>query len=208
MLKHRGNLLSILAVALFASIALTFACADDDDNGPTSPVEPGEPHGPGEEELITTLMITLTPSGGGAPVTARFQDLDGEGGNNPVVDKLTVTKGTNYDGSVRVLNEAESPAENITEEVEEEAEAHQFFYDTLGGFASATVTITDKESDYVTNTGADHPVGIEFTLSVPENALDGQLRIRLSHYDDAPKDGTSLSDETDIDVTFDVEVSP
>ena len=206
MLKHRGNLLSVLAVAVFASAALTFACADDDEPAPIGPVEPGEPHGPGEEELVTTLTITLTPTGGGTPVTASFRDLDGEGGDDPVVEVLTVSADTDYDGSVQVLNETETPAEDITEEVEEEAEAHQFFYNTLGGFASASVTITDKESDYVSNTGADHPVGIEFTLSVPANAQDGQLRVRLSHYDDAPKDGTSLSDETDIDVTFDVEV--
>lgn len=210
MFRHRWNVLSVLTVAVFAAAALTFSCSDD--NGPTGPAEPEEheeddhdhDHGPGEEELITTLRITLTPVGGGSSVSASFRDLDGEGGDDPVVDELEVSPGTNYNGTVQVLNETESPPENVTEEVEEEAEAHQFFYQTLGGFSSATVTITDKESDYVTNTGADHPVGIRFTLSVPANAQDGQLRVILSHYDDSPKDGVSQSDETDIDVTFEV----
>jgi len=211
MFRHRWNVLSILTAAVFVSAALTFACADDDDTSPTGPSEPDgheeeDDHGPGEEELITTLKITLTPSGGGAPLTVQFQDLDGEGGNAPVVDRIVVDAGMVYAGSVQVLNETESPPENITEEVEEEAEAHQFFFDTLGGFSPATVAYSDKESDYVTNSGADHPVGIKFELSVPENAANGQLRVRLSHYDDAPKDGTTLSDETDIDVTFNVEV--
>ena len=211
MFRHRWNVLSILTAAVFVSAALTFACADDDDASPTGPSEPDgheeeDDHGPGEEELITTLKITLTPSSGGAPLTVQFQDLDGEGGNAPVVDRIVVDSGTVYAGSVQVLNETESPPEDITEEVEEEAEAHQFFFDTLGGFSPAIVNYLDKESDYVTNSGADHPVGIEFELSVPENAANGQFRVRLSHYDDAPKDGINPSDETDIDVTFNVEV--
>ena len=211
MFRHHWNVLSILTAAVFVSAALTFACADDDDASPTGPDDPEEHeeddddhHGPGEEELITTLAITLTPSGGGSPITVRFRDLDGEGGNAPVVDELAVNAGTDYNGMVQVLNETESPPENITEEVEEEAEAHQFFFETLGGFSPATVEYADKESDYVTNSGADHPVGIAFTLSVPDNAQNGQFRVILSHFDEAPKDGVNKSDETDIDVTFNV----
>ena len=211
MFKHRWNILSVLTAAVFAA-TLTLACADDDDSSsPTSPTSPTDTddddhddHGPGEEELITTLAVTLTPSGGGTSITVRFQDLDGEGGNAPVVDKLAVTGGTDYNGSVQVLNELESPPEDITEEVKEEAEAHQFFFETLEGFSSATVEYADKESDYATNSGADHPVGVKFTLSVPDNAQDGSLRIILSHFDEAPKDGVNQSDETDIDVTFEV----
>lgn len=212
MFRHRWNVLSILTAAVFVSAALTFACADDDDASPTGPSEPNgqeeDDHGPGEEELITTLEITLTPSGGGVPYTVRFRDLDGEGGNVPVVAPIELDAGTDYDGTVRVLNETESPPENITEEVEEEAEAHQFFYQTLDGFSPASVTYADMESDYGTNTGADHPVGIAFTLSVPANAQNGLLRVTLSHYDEAPKDGVTPSDETDIDVIFQVYVRP
>ena len=214
MFRHRWNVLSILTATVFAAAALTFACADDDDTSPTGPADPDEheeddhDHGPGEEELITTLEIMLTPSGGGAPYTVRFRDLDGEGGNAPVVDRIEIDAGTVYNAVVKVLNETESPPEDITEEVKEEAEAHQFFFDTLDGFSPAIVTYSDKESDYVTNSGADHPVGIEFELSVPENAANGLLRVRLSHYDDAPKDGINPSDETDIDVFFQVYVRP
>ncbi|MXY47907.1 MAG: type 1 periplasmic binding fold superfamily protein [Gemmatimonadetes bacterium] len=214
MFRHHWNVLSILTAAVFVSAALTFGCADDDDASPTGPADPEEheeddhdddhDHGPGEEELITTLALTITPSGGGSPIIVRFRDLDGEGGNAPVVDVLAVTAGTDYNGMVQVLNETETPPENITEEVEEEAEAHQFFFKTLGGFSAATVEYADKESDYVSNSGADHPVGLAFTLSVPDNAQNGQFQIILSHYDESPKDGVNRSDETDIDVTFEV----
>ena len=211
MLKYRWNILSVMAAAVFTA-ALTFSCADDKETSPTGPAEPEEHeeddhgHGPGEVELITTLKITLTPQGGGAPVIAQFRDLDGEGGNAPVVDKIVVDAGTVYDGVIQELNEQESPPEDITEEVKEEAEAHQLFFHTLGGFAPATVAYADKESDYVTNTGADHPVGVRFTLTVPATARNGQFRVVQSHYDAGPKDGVTPSDETDIEVTFEVEV--
>ena len=212
MFTQRWNVLSILTAAVFVSAALTFACADDEDTSPTGPSDTNgqeeDDHGPGEEELITTLEITLTPSGGGAPYIVLWRDLDGPGGNAPVSPGIEIDAGTVYNGTVRVLNETESPPENITEEVEEEAEAHQFFYATLEGFSPASVTYADKESDYVTNSGADHPVGIAFTLSVPENAANGFLRVTLSHYDDVPKDGVNPSDETDIDVFFQVYVRP
>ena len=212
MFKHHWNVLSILTAAVFISAAVTFSCADD-DNPVAADMEEhhddeddDDHHGPGEEELITTLKLTLTPTGGGSALTVQFQDLDGEGGDAPVVDRIVVAAGTDYDGAVQVLNESESPPENITEEVEEEAEAHQFFFETLGRFSPATVAYADKESDYGTNSGDDHPVGLAFTLSVPDNAQNGQFRVILSHFDDAPKDGETRSDETDIDVTFQVEV--
>ena len=75
--------------------------------------------GPGEEELITTVMMSLTPDDGGAPVSVTvFRDLDGEGGSAPVISGLTLRDGVTYTGTITLLNEAESPAEDITEEVD------------------------------------------------------------------------------------------
>ena len=82
-----------------------------------------------EEELITTLRVTLTPQGGGTTVTLQLQDLDGNGPNAPVTNvsgPLQANK--TYTGVTQVLNETESPAENITLEVKEEGYEHQFFY--------------------------------------------------------------------------------
>ncbi len=185
---------------LAAFLAFSFGCEDN-------PADPD--HGPGEEELITTVNLTLTPQGGGQAVTAQFQDLDGDGGNAPTITALGLTAGVTYDGMVSVLNEAESPAEDITEEVEEEAEEHQFWFTVSGGIAGrVTVAYADAESDYGTNSGTDHPVGVKFTVTVTAGAdANGQLNVVLSHYDDAPKDGVNRSDETDIDVTFQVNVT-
>ena len=213
-----ARLFSIIT-ALFISGMLLFVACGSDESGPLGHDDHDDhdvghddhddhddhhDHGPGEEELITTVVLTLTPLTGGTPISARFQDLDGEGGNAPTVENLIVANSIVYNGSVELLNETETPAEDITEEVKEESEEHQFFYETTGGISSAVVTYADHESDYGENIGTDHPVGIAFQLEIPQAATNGSLRVILSHYDHDPKDGSTRSDETDIDVTFDV----
>lgn len=156
--------------------------------------EPDE--GPGEEELIT--KITLNLSAGGQTVTASANDPDGDG-TGFQIDTITLASGTTYSGTIELSDEING--EDITEEVEEEAEEHQFFY-TVGGQASSRVrvTITDKDDNGL-------PVGLEFTLAVTDGgATTGTLRVVLGHYDEEPKNGTDLSDETDVDVSFPIRV--
>ena len=191
----------IFSVSLLSSgIFLCVACASDEG----SLIGPNSNLGPGEEELITTIVITLTTLTGDATTSASFQDLDGEGGNDPIVQNLIVAKSTVYNGSVEVLDETKTPPEDITQEVKEEAEEHQFFYEFGGGISNSVLTYRDYESVYGENSGSDLPVGIEFRLEIPQEATDGNFRVTLNHYDEMPKDGLNPSTETDIDVIFDV----
>ena len=57
-----------------------------------------DPEVPNEEELITTLIYTLTPHVGGAPVVFSFQDLDGDGGQAPVIIEGDLMANTIYNG--------------------------------------------------------------------------------------------------------------
>ena len=103
--------LKSLSILLFASL-LFVACSNDDEN----------PEPVNEEEVITTMTVTLLPNGGGTPVTLQTRDLDGDGPNAPTVTVSgNLTAGATYNGSIVLLNETEDPAENITEEVQEEA---------------------------------------------------------------------------------------
>lgn len=107
--------------ALLASTLIFASCSDDDDNAP-DPVN--------EEEVITTLTVTL--DSGSDTVVMQYQDLDGDGPDAATVTVSgSLTANTVYDGSIVLLNETESPAENVTEEIEEEDLDHQFFY-TVG----------------------------------------------------------------------------
>ena len=172
--------------AVIASLVMG-ACSNDDDNTPDEV---------NEEEVITTLILTLTPEGGGPNVTFQSQDIDGDGPGAPV---LTVTgelmANTAYTAGIVFLNETEDPAENVTIEVIEEADEHQVFYIT-GGALQLTSTYLDGD-------GNGNPLGVLMGFTTGDASL-GNLTVVLRHEPNKPNDGT-LADaggETDIEATF------
>jgi hypothetical protein len=169
---------------LLASGLLFFSCSDD-DNGP-DPVN--------EEEVITTLNITLTPVGGGTATTFTYQDLDADGPNPPVVSAPDLAGNTTYNATIEVLNETENPAEDITAEVAEEDDEHQFIFEITGSVASATATDQD---------GDGNPIGLSFDLAT-NTAGAGSLTVTLRHEPTKPNDGTlnGAGGETDIAASF------
>ena len=166
------------------------------------------------EEVITTVKLTLTPVGGGEAVTAQFRDADGEGGNPPVVTQPgALVVGTEYTATLELLNETlpEGDEErDVTGEIKEEAQEHQVFY---GGTAIdqglVGVTYADKESDYGENEGEDLPVGIRSTVSATMAGM-GTMTVVLKHQppvnDVATKTGDREAGESDVEVTFNIEV--
>ncbi|HEX9654802.1 MAG TPA: type 1 periplasmic binding fold superfamily protein, partial [bacterium] len=179
----------ILALT-FGVMLINFGCGDDKD-----------PAGPDEEELITTVILTLTETGTTNQVTAQFEDLDGDGGNAPVIGTLTLGAGKTYTGTIQLLNESVNPAEDITEEVEAESDAHQFFFTAEGGIAGrVVVTITDLDANNL-------PIGLEYTVTVSAGAAaSGTLNVVLGHFDEVAKDGVTRSPETDVDIDFPVNI--
>tara|TARA_B110000259_G_scaffold156259_1_gene177720 strand:+ start:152 stop:697 length:546 start_codon:yes stop_codon:yes gene_type:complete len=178
--------MKFLKYALLASTLIFASCSDDDDNTP-DPVN--------DEEVITTLTVTL--DSGSDTVVMQYQDLDGDGSNAAVVTVSgSLNANTIYDGSIVLLNETEDPAENITEEVEEEDLDHQFFY-TVGSGLNVTTDYADADS-------MGNPLGLSFILTTSE-ASSGALTFTLRHEPNKPNDGLETAGgETDIDVTFDV----
>lgn len=182
---------NILVLAAFLSLSFIFSACEKDD-----------PIVPNEEELITTLNYTLTPSNGGADVVLSFSDIDGDGAMEPTITGATLAANTTYSGSLELLNEAESPAESITEEIEEEDEEHQFFFETT--VSGLVVTYSDQDED-------GNPVGLSTNL-VTGGASTGNLTIILKHEPVKSAAGVSDGDATnsqgeiDIQVTFPVNV--
>lgn len=182
-----------LSLILLTSIVFT-ACSNDDDATP-EPVN--------EEEVITTLTATLTPVGGGTNITLQTQDLDGDGPNAPVITVSSpLAINTTYNGSLVLLNETESPAEIINEEIEAEDDEHQFFYQATNDVATFT---------YVDVDGDGNPLGLEFTL-ITTNTATGTITITLRHEPNKSATGVSDGDitnaggETDIQAVFPVTV--
>ena len=165
---------------------LLVACSEDS-------VDPGPPAN--EEEEITTINVLLSDSANANNmVSAQWRDLDGDGGNAPEITGLTLQAERTYLGRIELRNE--NDGEDITAEIAAEDEAHQFFYSIDGGLSpGTTIIITDRDANNL-------PVGLRFTLRVSTAASgqSGNLNILLYHYDQVVKDGTSPSNETDVDV--------
>lgn len=156
-----------------------------------------------EEEVITTLIATLTPTGGGDTVELKTQDLDGDGPNAPEVTVSgSLAANTVYNGTIEILNELETPAEDVTEEIEEEADEHQFFFDATNNIVVASYSDTDSNN---------LPVGLEYTITTTTPG-SGTLTITLIHEPDKTATGVSDGDitnaggSTDITETFDITV--
>lgn len=178
--------MKFLTAAVFTSL-LFIGCSKDD-----------APEAVNEEEVITTLTVTLVPDDGGAAIILQTRDLDGDGPNAPVITNGDLATGVTYSGSIVLLNETEDPAENITEEVEEESDVHQFFYTTTGGLdVTTSYDNFDSNGDYL---------GTEFTL-VAGAVSTGTLTFTLRHTPTKPNTGLEdAGGESDIIATFDVSV--
>ena len=173
--------------ALLASTLIFASCSDDDDT----------PEPVNEEEVITTLTVTL--DSGSDTVVMQYQDLDGDGPDAATVTVSgSLSANTTYDGSIILLNETESPAEDITEEIEEEDLDHQFFY-TVGSGLDVAAEYGDADSE-------GNPLGLSFILNTGV-ASSGGLTFTLRHEPNKPNTGLeNAGGETDIEVTFDVTV--
>ena len=192
-LRSMKNQKLILMAFIFAG--LLTSCSDDDDGGSPEPIN--------EEEVITTMTVTLTDPNG---TTKQFQvtDDDGDGPNAPQKTADDLDANTVYAGSVEFLNKLEDPAEDITEEVAEEDEEHQVFYEVSGGL--------NVDVEYLDLDPNGNPVGLEFELTTGD-ASTGNLTVTLVHEGDKDAPGVSEGDptnaggETDISATFDVVIN-
>jgi hypothetical protein len=156
-----------------------------------------------EEELITTVRATLIPEGGGTEVILESVDLDGDGPNEPNIEVSgTFNPNTTYAGTLKILNEAESPAEDITLEIMEEDEDHQFFFSFTNDIATATYDDEDSNGN---------PVGVQFNLLTGAAGSSG-FTIILRHEPDKAAadvntgDITNAGGSTDVQVTFNIAI--
>ncbi|SOE23106.1 hypothetical protein SAMN06298216_3495 [Spirosomataceae bacterium TFI 002] len=158
---------------------------------------------PNEEELITTVIYTLTPQSGGESIVMTFEDLDGDGGQAPQVSGGTFKAGTKYNGVLQLLDESNSPVEDISAEVMSEADEHQVFYQTSSTL-NLTVSYTDMDNE-------GKPLGLKTVLAANTKST-GSLKVILKHKPNKSAanveqgDMTNAGGETDIEVSFNVTI--
>jgi hypothetical protein len=173
---------------LFPFLALTLlvtACKKDKDD-------------PNEEELITTVILTFSPVGGGAPATFTFRDLDGPGGTAPTVfQDIVLSPAKVYNVSATFTNESVSPAEDITSEIVAEGGDHQIYYTPTG----ANVTVSNLNND-----SGGLPLGTTSTWTTT-TASNGSMLMTLKHKPGvkAAADPVTKGD-TDVEINWVVRV--
>lgn len=167
-------------------------------------------------ELISKVTLTFTPTGGGTPLVITATDPDNIGPQDIVADNaISLKVNTTYSLSISLFNELIDPTDdgyNVTNEVAEEADEHLFFFAWTGGFSNpAGDGNVDNRADAVVYLDEDSqglPLGLSTSwTTTTEVALEKTFRILLKHQPDL-KSATSTSQEgeTDINLTFDLEV--
>lgn len=196
-----------LSVLLLTTASLLTSCSDDDPKREDTP------------ELITKVTLTFTPTMG-TPVVVTATDPDGEGIQDIVVDgpiNLDIDK--QYVLTLALINGLVNPndeAYNITAEVEEEGDEHQFFFAwTNDVFSNPTGNGNiANHAGAVNYTGAANamdengrPLGITTTWTSSLTEATGTFRVLLKHQPDLKSDtSTSATGETDLDITFIIHV--
>lgn len=151
-----------------------------------------------EEELITTITLSFTNTTDASDVkTITYKDLDGDGGNAPVITSLSLKANKVYNVAITsILNETESPAGDIRAEVIEEKDDHLFVYKTSG----ANLTFSNLSTD-----NKNLPFGLTATATTT-TASTGTFTIILRHQPGV-KNGTEAPGSTDLEATFPVSIT-
>lgn len=173
------------ALLLTLSLSVFFSsCKKDDDQDPDN-----------DQELITTVKVTLKKSDVDTGQTFEWKDIDGAGGQDPVIQTISVDPNSTYSMTVEFLDESKNPAENITGEILEEAEDHMVLFIPEARLNFAVMSLDTDANNQL--------IGLENRV-VTGTSSTGNLRIILKHQPDKTKPDTT--GETDVDVTFPVTV--
>ena len=183
---------------LFLAAVLIVGCKKDDDSPKPSSSNPPV----NEEELITTVKITFVDTAGVEPtVTVFFRDPDGDGGNAPTqFDTIRLAANSVYNATLEVFDESKNPVEDITEEIEEEADEHLFCYTPSN--VNLSIVRTDMELDY--GVGGTLEVGLASQWTVGNTSV-GTIQVVLKHQPGV-KDGTCAPGDTDVELNFVTEI--
>lgn len=177
----------------------------------------GDQIDPNEQELITTVILTFEPAGGSA-LTFELNDGDGDGGDPPVVDDIVLSPGT-YALTVQFQNRLEAPAEEITEEVADEADQHLVLFLGTAVVGPATSNASGPLAHAYADTDANGlPIGLANDITA--TAGTGTLNVVLRHMppEEPPEKGAdtleavkaggldAIGGSSDVDVDFQVTV--
>lgn len=195
-----------LVLIIVSGCLITFSGCKNDD-----PIPENIP------ELITKVTLKFTPAGGGSVISVTATDPDGEGVKDITVDgPINLLKGIQYTLSLELINGLYKPGDDgydITTEVEEEGDEHQFFFSFSDGVFSSPVGTGNIKDNAASSAGSINyldvddgglPIGIETSWTTANVAASNKFfRVLLKHQPDVKTNSsTSLDGESDLDISF------
>ena len=162
-----------------------------------------------EEEVINEVVLTFTPTEGGDAITATFFDADGEGVDSPTIDNIELVEGVNYDMTITLANTLGAEVEDVTAEILEEDDEHQFFFaftDAIFSDPTGDGNIDNRDDPLNYNDQDENglPVGLSTNFTAGGHSdTPGEFNVLLKHQ---PGEKSATSDATvggtDVDITF------
>lgn len=186
----KNNLNKIILMAFAMAITVS-ACKKDDDDV-TKPADTND------EELITTVKFLVTDTENpSTQYVFQYRDVDGLGGNAPIIDTIKLNADKVYAVEILLLDETKIPFDTISNEVLEESADHLFIFEP----ASSNLNITINDFDDNT---PPLPLGLLSTWSTGA-AINSSIKVSLKHQPGI-KNGDPTRGETDIEVVMPVEI--
>jgi hypothetical protein len=193
------NFLQLLLLAVIIVFSST-SCNSDD------------PKPENEEEIITDVTLKFTElNANGTPTANSFEvkasDPQGlELGSNPTIGTITLERGKRYLLELSLFNSIEN--EDITKEIKEEDDEHQFFFLGTAFVGSPLLTYTYDDQDKNGN-----PIGLRgfVQATATPSFNNAQFRLVLRHDLNKSFPGATnpsfqnfvqAGGSTDLDITF------
>lgn len=174
----------LFSLLLIGSLAAIQSCQPDES-------------GDDEHNAITKVELVFVDTLSNlAYGTYTWEDADGIGGNPPsVIDTIKLAAAKAYKVNVMVYAKQNSQSLNITADILAKATEHLLVF--KNSTANVAVAVTDKDANNL-------PVGLE-SLWTTGASSGGAINVVLRHQPGV-KDGTETPGDTDIDITYPVQV--
>lgn len=152
-----------------------------------------------DHETITVFKYILTAPDG-SQSSFIYEDYDGEGGNAGRKTLSILKANTNYTGRIEVFTGDSGKLTQITDNIKTDGVHHEFFYQ----FNTSGAPIVSKTDVDLNN----NPLGINTTLNTTITGIF-PLTIILRHHPKKPNTSLQIAGgDTDIEVVFDVNITP
>ena len=195
---------TIRQIGMFPVIAtaiLLTGCAKEEE-------VPEEEH---EMEVITDVKLIFTNDNDSNDIVyARAQDPDGDGVEDlKILDSVNLDVSKSYTLTFEIMNNLETPGEDIGEEIADEDDEHQIFFsfsndafsDPLG---NGNIDNASDSINYNDVDGNGNPVGLSTGWTTASSTLTGgTFTVKLQHQPDV-KTSTSTANtgDTDFELEF------